>query len=128
MLVSYGVRYSVKKKNIIISKKLILSVRFKGWVGDRYCDRAIPRMKKWFWKHSVFQSFSSPNSICNYFLTNVKTYPGIWTLAVAIRVRTPRYLFTFVKKYIAEHAKHIYLFFRIFLQNIFFSSPENLKS
>ena len=32
-----------------------------------------------FDKTSFFKSFISPNSICNYFLTNAKRYPGIWT-------------------------------------------------
>ena len=37
-------------------------------------------VSKWFWKHlSFFVSFSSLKSICNYFLTNVKRYPGIRT-------------------------------------------------
>ena len=34
-------------------------------------------ISKWFWKHLVFESFSSLKSICNNFLTNVKRYPRI---------------------------------------------------
>ena len=34
----------------------------------------------WFLKHYVFWVISSLNSICNYFLTNVKRYHGIRTL------------------------------------------------
>ena len=46
----------------------------KAWLSPEYLSS-----KDYFGNTEFFVSFSSLKSICNYFLTNVKRYPGIRT-------------------------------------------------